>query len=503
MAHARAAPEAAVRRVAERSAEAGRKARNGRPLSRAQERIWMGHELAANPAQFNIPLVLRLVGDLVPQALAQSLDAVIERHAILRSTYGLREEELVQTLIASPRSGLAFVDLTQLPETEASREADRLAGAEIARPFDLSRDPMLRPKLIKVSATEFRLVITRHHIASDGWSLGILLREVAHFYRAFCGGRFGRLDDLPIQYADYAQRQRASANGAAVERCLQYWRQQLAGADSKLFEVTAGAAGPPAAAVTHGYLDAGVAAVMRRWCRSCGVTLFQALLAAFLVILYHLTGRTDLVVATDYTQRNHSETEGLIGTFVDRLPLRFKLEGDADLAELARRVGEITFSAHAHAEAPFADIVAAFERPRVLHGEALFHAMFGFHAAPSHAPYRALRMHGLQSCEFLDVSIAHAEFPLCLYLTDTEYALAVEIRHDTRYFSAKQARTLLSQFENVLRFGCASSASPSGGLGVLAKSAAAGDTLAFSRLRASTWTKQRQARTPSGEGGGT
>lgn len=449
----------------------------------------MGHELAADRARFNVPLVLKLVGDLVPEALTQSLDAVLRRHAVLRSTYGLCGEELMQTAIAAMWLKPAFVDLTQLPEAEAVREADRLIGAEIVRPFDLSRDLMLRAKLLRVGAAEYRLVITRHHIASDGWSLGILLSELVHFYRAFCGGRPGRLRDLTIQYGDYAHRQRTSIDAAAIEGSLQYWRRQLAGADPRLFAAVCDAAAP-AGAVVHGRIDAAVAQAARAWCRRSGMTLFQALLAAFVVVLHHRTGRTDIVVATDYTQRNHKEVEGLIGTFVDRLPLRLRLEGDPDLGELARRVGETTFAAYAHADAPYADIVAAFGRPQAP-GDALFHAMFGLHAVPGHAPYRTLRLHGLQSNELLETSIAHSEFPLGLYVTDAESALLIEMRHDTRYIPAEHARIVLRQFENVLRHGLGSPAPGLGRLGALADASVSSDSSAFLRVRASAWARRR------------
>ena len=475
--------------------------RDASPLSWAQERVWLGHELSCDPAQFNIPMVLRLVGELIPQALMQSVDAVIERHEILRSTYSLLDGELVQTPIPAKRPSGTFIDLAELPRGEAVHVAEAVARAEASRPFDLPHDLMLRSTLLKISATEFYMLLTRHHIASDGWSLGILLRELTICYRAFCTGRPALLVELPIQYADHARSQRSSIDFAEVERCLQYWQGQLAGADPKLFEVISDGPDFKTGAVVHVPLQSDVTSALREWCRGSGVTLFQALLAAFAVVLYHHTGRADLVIVTDYSQRNGKATEGLIGTFVDRLPLRLRVNGDSDLWELARHAGDVTFAAFAHASAPFAQIVALLQGSQSAGADGSIQTLFGFHAAPNHAPYRALKLPGLQCAELLDITVTNSGFPLGLYVTDAQDALLLEARYDRRYFSAAHVRQLLRRFESVMRLGSAPSAPRVGQLGALVDGESDDGSLAFRRARASMWARRRGPSTSSEEAG--
>ncbi|MCP4661132.1 MAG: non-ribosomal peptide synthetase, partial [bacterium] len=317
---------------------------------------WFLDRLEPGSSAYNVPTALRLRGVLRLAALKRALAEIVRRHQSLRTSFGVASEEPVQRIHAFREPALPIIDLRALAEPERERRIRDLATREAQRPFDLERGPLLRLTLLQVNATDHVLLMTMHHVSSDGWSMGILSREIGVLYRAFCQGAASPLPPLPIQYADYAHWQRRWLRGEVLEAEVSYWREELSGLPALLElpwdrprPAVQRFRGTTAAAVLPGRLHE----VLRRLSRGEGATFFMTLLAAFQVLLGRLTGCEDLSVGTPVAGRNRLETEGLIGFFVNTLVLRGDLSGGPSFRELLGRVREVMLRAHEHQEVPF------------------------------------------------------------------------------------------------------------------------------------------------------
>jgi len=267
------------------------------------------------------------------------------------------------------------LDLSHLDEEERESEARRLAAEEARRPFNLSSGPLLRVRLLRLSEEEYGLLFTMHHIISDGWSMGILVKEAATLYEAFSTGKPSPLEELSIQYADYAHWQREWLQGDVLDAQLSYWRERLAGAPPLLKLPTdyQRPANPTWRGGAHPFLlPLDLSRSLEQFNRQEGVTLFMTLLAAWQSLLAHYSGQLDIVVGTDIANRNYRETEKLIGFFVNQLVLRTDLTGDPSFRELLRRVREVTLGAYAHQDVPFDKLVEALNPDRALSRTPLF-----------------------------------------------------------------------------------------------------------------------------------
>ncbi|MFP2903265.1 condensation domain-containing protein, partial [Corallococcus sp. 4LFB] len=290
------------------------------PLSFAQQRLWFIDQLVPGASTYNIPSILRLDGELHVEALRQSLTELVRRHEALRTTFPSRQGQPFQRIASPSDLLLPTVDLTHLGES-ALDEARRLASTEAQRPFDLASGPLVRALLLKLAPTEHVLVFTLHHIVSDGWSRGVLVREVAALYQAFSDGRPSPLPELPVQYADYALWQRSWLHGDVLETQLSYWRQRLA--DAAPLELPTDFP-RPAVQSSHGgmqplRLPLPLAGALKALAQREAVTPFMLLLAAFQVLLSRYSGQEDISVGTPIAGRTHAETESLIGFFVNTL----------------------------------------------------------------------------------------------------------------------------------------------------------------------------------------
>src|SRR6185312_7110974 len=269
------------------------------PLSFAQQRLWFLDQLEPGRAVYNVPAAVRLEGPLNVKALEQTLSEVVRRHEVLRTTFELVQGEPVQVIGKAEAVGLPLIDLSQWPESEREAEAERLAREEAQRPFDLRLGPLLRARLVRLSESEHLLLFTMHHIISDGWSVGLLLREVTRLYEAYAQGESSPLSELGIQYADYAVWQREWLQGAVLEEQLKYWREQLKGAPGVL-ELPTDRARPAVQSFRGGRqrieLAAGLTEQLKALSQREEVTLFMTLLAGFQVLLWRYTGQTDMVV---------------------------------------------------------------------------------------------------------------------------------------------------------------------------------------------------------------
>jgi amino acid adenylation domain-containing protein len=347
--------------LGKRAAIPRRDGRGEAPLSFAQSRVWFYEQLSPGGGAYNRPANFRLVGRLNVETLSRSLDAIIERHEALRATFHARDDGPIQ--IISPRlslSPLPLIDLRHAPAATREERARHIAREEARRPFDLSRGPVVRASLLCLDEREHLLLLTFHHIAFDGWSQGVLLREFAAHYDAFDAGAQPALPEPPVEYGDFAVWQRLRLAGEDGERQLEYWRRKLANAPPprELLPAPCDPGGRAARGAEYVVLvPPSLAHRLASLCRGGGATMFMALLATFYVLLHRYTGEDDLIIGAPVAGRTREEVEPLIGCFINTLALRTDLSGDPSFRELLRRVRASTLEAYTHQEVPYERIV--------------------------------------------------------------------------------------------------------------------------------------------------
>jgi len=352
------------------------------PLSFAQQRLWFLDELeGGNTFSYNIPIALRLKGQLDQQLLEQSFKEIIKRHDSLRTTFEINRAsgETEQVIHHSSQFRLESIDLTDIPEDQRLDRARLWAKEESSRPFNLSTGPLLRVSLIRLGDTDHLLLLTMHHIISDGWSVGVIVKELKAHYEAFTRGEKSPLPELPIQYADFARWQRNRMQGEVLEKQLAYWKKQLAGR-LPVLELPTSRPRPARhtqnGAVRVWELPRDITDGVKSLTQTEGVTLFMTLLAAFKVLLLRYTGQQDMLVGTPIANRNRTEVEGLIGLFINTLVLRTDMSGDPSFRELLGRVKEVAFGAYGNQDVPFEKLVEQLQPERDLSRTPLFQVMF-------------------------------------------------------------------------------------------------------------------------------
>jgi amino acid adenylation domain-containing protein len=359
------------------------------PLSFAQSRMWFFAQLEPESAAYHSLRATRWIGPLEIGVLERSLAQVVLRHEVLRTRFpvvgGTAEQEVAPPGVFR----LPVVDLTAFAAEEREERAREWVGVEFRRPFDLVRGSPLRATLLRLSADEHLLVLMAHHIVIDGWSMGILYRELAALYAAFSAGKPSPLPELPIQYVDYATWQRERLQGETLQRELAYWRGRLAGAPAVLdlpFDRPRPAKQTYKGGQVFRTLPADLIDALRALSRRERATLFMIMLAAFKALFWRYTGQTDLVVGTPSAGRNRKELEDLIGCFANTLILRTDCSGDPSFRELLGRVRETALGAYAHQEVPFERVVEELHPERRLQYHPLFQVMFNFRDFPVGAP---------------------------------------------------------------------------------------------------------------------
>ncbi len=388
------------------------------PASFAQQRLWFIDRMEPGSAAYNLPAALRLRGRLDARALRRALAGVVRRHESLRTVFAEAGGEPVQVVRPAAPVALPAVDLLRLSPEARAREAARLAAAEALRPFDLAAGPLLRASLLRLDAETWALLFSMHHVVADGWSVGVLVREVSALYTAFSRGASSPLPPLPVQYADYAAWQRGWLTGAALDAQVAWWRERLAGAPP-LLELPTDRPRPAtqdgAGASVPFALGAGAAGALRALAREEGATMFMALLAGWQLLLSRWSGQDDVSVGTPIAGRNRVETEGLIGFFVNTLVMRADLSGAPSFRALLGRAREGTLGAYHHQEVPFEKLVEELAPARSLRHAPLFQVMFAMTANA----LGELRMGDLET-EPLGVGDPPAKFDLNLELGDGE-----------------------------------------------------------------------------------
>ncbi len=352
------------------------------PLSFAQQRLWFLDRLEPGGAAYNIPAAMRVRGPLDVGALRRAFTELARRHEAVRTVLADAGGEAAQVVLPAAPVPLPVLDLAGLPWEAGRPEALRRAAEEGRRPFDLGRGPLLRPMLVRQAEEEWLLCFTMHHVVSDGWSIGVLVREISVLYAAFSRGAPSPLPELPVQYADYAVWQREWLRGEALEEQLRFWREQLRGAPPLLELPTdrprRGSLGATEAELRFA-LSADAARALRGLGRREGATLFMTLLAGWQVLLGRYAGQDDVVVGTPIAGRSRAEVEGLIGFFVNTLVLRARLGGAPTFRELLVQVRETTLGAFAHQDLPFERLVEELAPERTLAHNPLFQVMFALH----------------------------------------------------------------------------------------------------------------------------
>lgn len=402
------------------------------PLSLAQQRLWFLYRLDPASSAYNMPAALRLRGTLDVVALQRSFDQLLQRHAILRSTFHETDGQAHQVVHAAKPMLLTRVDMSQGDHSDRPLRLQRLIDTETNRTFDLHQTPM-RGMLVTLGDSEHVLILTVQHIVADGWSLGILVKELAAFYSAAVHGHAAQLAALPIQYHDYALWQQTSLSDSALAPQLSYWREHLAG-EQPLLELPTDAPRQKHAsgrgARHYVTVDAALCQGLRQLAKTSGTTLFTVLLSAFNVLLYRLSGQTDLRVGVPVANRTRVETEGLIGCFINTLVMRCEVNGRLSFSELLARVNETRRKALEYQELPFERLVQALEPERQLSHSPLFQVMFNL--IDDQAP-RRLQLPGLQ-IEEIEREQMTAQFDLVLNVVERHDQLDVCFTYNSDLF---------------------------------------------------------------------
>jgi len=418
------------------------------PLSFAQQRLWFLDQLVPGNPFYNVSAAVRMTGRLNVTALAQSLNGIVQRHETLRTTFATADGQPFQVIVTALTLPLPMVDLREIPGMEREAEARRLAIGDEQRPFDLARGPLLRTTLLQMGAEEHVLLLTMHHIVSDGWSLGVLIREIAALYQTFSTGEPSPLPELPIQYADFAVWQREWLQGKVLDAQLSYWKRQLTGAPAVL-EMPADRPRPSVQTYRGAQqafaLPRSLTEALKRLSQQEECTLFMMLLAAFKALVYRYTGHEDIVVGSPIANRTRAEIEGLIGFFVNTLVLRTDLGGNPSFRELLGRVREVALGAYAHQDLPFEKLVEELQPERDMSRNPLFQIMFVF----QNAPMAPLELWGL-TLSMLEFARGVARVDLEFHLWEVPEGLDGFVLYNTDLFEAGTIARMLSHFQTLL-----------------------------------------------------
>ncbi|RKG69098.1 amino acid adenylation domain-containing protein, partial [Corallococcus exercitus] len=418
------------------------------PLSFAQQRLWFLDQLTPGDASYNIPTALSLKGRVDVESLRRAFEALVSRHESLRTTFREHQGQATQVIHAPGAWTLPLIDVSGLPEAQREAEAQRRVAEDARQPFHLERGPLLRTALVRLTAEEHLLLVTMHHIVSDGWSMGVLVRELVALYEAFSAGRSPSLAPLPMQYADFAAWQRQWLQGETLDAHLGYWKQQLEGAPAAL-ELPTDRPRPPVQSHRGATVDvripAEVAHALKALAGREGATPFMVLLAAFQLLLSRYTGQDDVSVGTPIAGRTQAETEGLIGFFVNTLVLRTQLNPRATFRELLAQVRGTTLAAYEHQHLPFEKLVEVLQPVRDASRSPLFQVMFTLQNAPT----GDLRVPGL-SFQQLASDARSAKFDLTLMMQDSAQGFVGSLEYSTALFNRSTVERLGSHLRTLL-----------------------------------------------------
>ncbi len=418
------------------------------PLSFAQQRLWFLDKLEPGNAFYNLTSAVRINGALDSEALARSFGEVVRRHEVLRTTFQTFDGQPVQLIAEATPFALPVTDLSHLSAGERSAQSQKLSREESLKPFDLSKGPLVRARLLRLTGVEHQLLLTMHHIISDGWSTGVLIREVAALYQAYSRGASSPLEDLGVQYADFALWQKDWLSGQTLDDQIAYWRDQLAGAPPVL-ELPTDFPRPAVktfnGATQRFTLPRELSDELQKLSRQEGATLFMTLLTAFSVLLSRYSNQRDILVGTPVAGRTRTETEQLIGFFINALVIRTRLKGEPSFRELLEQARETSLQAYAHQDVPFEKLVEELAPERNLSYTPLFQVAF----ALQNAPMPDIELSGLQ-LSVLEIAKETAKFDLALSMQETEQGLEAEFEYNTDLFESGTIGRMIEHFHTLL-----------------------------------------------------
>ncbi|MBU7586537.1 MAG: AMP-binding protein, partial [Nostoc sp. TH1S01] len=418
------------------------------PLSFSQQRLWFLAQLEPNNPFYNVSAVVRLQGKLNFQALQDSLQEIINRHEVLRCNFQTIEDKDVAFIHAKKILYLPLLDISELSINQQKIEVKKLAHQEVSQPFDLSSDLLLRAKLIQLNPEEHILLFTMHHIVSDGWSIGVLIHELATLYKAFCEDKTASLAELPIQYGDFAIWQQDYLQGEALTAQKNYWKQKLGGSLPVLQLPT----DYPRPAVqsykgkTHSFtLSKSLTTALKALSQQAGATLFMTLLTAFKILLYRYSQQEDIIIGTAIANRNLPQIEKLIGFFVNTLVLRTDVSGNPSFLDLLARVKETTLDAYTHQDLPFEQLVEEIQPERNLSHNPLFQIWFSL----NNSPMPALEI-GELTLTISEAESETAQFDLSLNMVEQQEELIGIFEYSSDLFNADTITRIAEHFQTLL-----------------------------------------------------
>jgi myxalamid-type nonribosomal peptide synthetase MxaA len=418
------------------------------PLSFAQQRLWFLDQMESGNPFYNLAGAVRLEGSLDIAAFEQSFKEIVRRHEVLRTIFKTIDGQAVQEIAPSLKLVFPILDWRQLAKNEQESEVLRLAEDEAQRPFDLAKGPLIRITLVKLRETEYVALLTMHHIVSDAWSMGILVRELSTLYEAFATGNPSPLPELPIQYADFAAWQRQWLQGEVLETQLSYWQKQL-GDSLPVLQLPTDRPRPKVqtfrGASQSFSIAIEVAEALKALSQQEEATLFMTLLTAFNTLLYRYTLQEDLLVGSPIANRNRQETELLIGFFVNTLVLHTDLSGNPTFRELLQRVQQTAWSAYEHQDLPFEKLVEELRLERNLSYNPLFRVMFSLQNTPN----EDLKFAGL-TLSFIEQHNPTAKFDLILDIQETDSELIGMFEYNTDLFDGATINRMAEHFRRLL-----------------------------------------------------
>jgi amino acid adenylation domain-containing protein len=423
--------------------------RNGPlPLSFAQERLWFFDQIEPDSGAYNIPRALRLRGPLDTNALQQSFNEIVKRHEVLRTSFINDNGKPALSIEESGTLEVQHLDLRHLPEAKREEESRAIAVEEAKRPFDLKHGPLLRALLVQLDDDDHLLLLTIHHIISDGWSMGILLSEVASLYNAVIGKGKLSLPDLPVQYVDFAAWQRRSLGDESLKRQIDYWLNQLAGAPATI-NLPSDRPRPSVRSfrgAKHSLkIPRAIADKLTALGREKRATLFMTLLTAFQALLACVTGDEDIVVGSPIVGRSHAETQSLIGNFINTIVLRAKFSGDPDFNDMLGRVRNTALGAFTNQDVPFEKLVEELQPARTMSHNPLFQVWFVLQNAQAEQQgFVAL------TTESLPVESAATRHDLQLTLWETGDGLKGSLNYSSDLFEPESIAQIEKQFQALL-----------------------------------------------------
>ncbi|MGP5810363.1 non-ribosomal peptide synthase/polyketide synthase [Pseudomonas aeruginosa] len=421
-------------------------------LSYAQQRMWFLWHLEPQSGAYNLPSAVRLNGPLDRQALERAFASLVQRHETLRTVFPRgADDSLAQAPLQRPLE-VAFEDCSGLPEAEQEARLREEAQRESLQPFDLCEGPLLRVRLIRLGEERHVLLLTLHHIVSDGWSMNVLIEEFSRFYSAYATGAEPGLSALPIQYADYALWQRSWLEAGEQERQLEYWRGKL-GERHPVLELPTDHPRPAVPSYRGSRyefsIEPALAEALRGTARRQGLTLFMLLLGGFNILLQRYSGQTDLRVGVPIANRNRAEVEGLIGLFVNTQVLRSVFDGRTSVATLLAGLKDTVLGAQAHQDLPFERLVEAFKVERSLSHSPLFQVMYNHQ--PLVADIEALDSVAGLSFGQLDWKSRTTQFDLSLDTYEKGGRLYAALTYATDLFEARTVERMARHWQNLLR----------------------------------------------------